>query len=163
MEQRNEGVTLIELIALVAVMGVLLAIGAAQLNPSGAATRQAAQAIAASVNQARFEAVRTNNTAGLLISAGSGGASGTITLCSEIDETVAYSCSTGTTRELVDFSGGDLARAVIASPNSVELFFDRRGILRNPESSGLVITITDRGGGNVRTVSVLPTGSTEVN
>ena len=42
----RSGLTVIELIIAVAIAGVLLAVGAAQLNMSGSATRQAAEVVA---------------------------------------------------------------------------------------------------------------------
>ena len=70
------GMTLIELILVLAVAGILLAVGGARLNASGSSTSQAAQVVAGAANRARFEAVKTNSTSGLEIVAGSGGTSG---------------------------------------------------------------------------------------
>ncbi len=156
------GFTLIELILALALMGILLAVGVSRLNLSGSATRQAAEVVSAAVNRARYEAIRTNNTAGLTITAGTGGSSGSIVICRDVDETVALACSTGAVAETIDFDGGDLTRAVITSPASVTFFFDRRGILRNPSSTSQVITIADRSGNNIRTVSISATGRAEV-
>lgn len=161
--KRNSGFSLIELIIALAIAGILVAVGVARLNPNGAATRQAAEVVAAAVNRARYEAIRTNNTTGFRVVAGTAGTSGTVSICRDVDETLAFSCSTGVVAETIALSEGDLGRAVITSPVDVTLFFDRRGILRNPSSAGQAITITDRSGANSRTVTVLPTGRSEIN
>lgn len=157
----RSGLTVIELIIAVAIAGVLLAVGAAQLNMSGSATRQAAEVVAGAATRARFEAVKTNSTSGLEIVAGSDGSSGSITICRQIDVSIGLSCANGVTSEVITFDGSSLARALISSPDSVGVYFDRRGVVRNPALH--VITVTDRSGQNERTVSIAPTGRTEVN
>ena len=160
--RRMRGFSLIELLIVAAIAAVLLGIGFVQINSGGAATSQAAQAIAATVNRARFEAIRTNNTAGFQVIAADANQGGTIRVCSGVDESQALSCNTGTIASTVVLSDGDLARARIASPAQLTVFFDRRGIVRNPSSDGLVVTVTDRSGANARTVTIAATGRTEI-
>jgi len=160
MQKEYTGFSFIELLVVVAVAGILLAIAVVQLNSSAVATRQAAQVVSAAVDQARFEAIRSNNTAGLEIVQGSPTEPGLIRVCTGVDESVALSCATGTYIRTIRFSGSELARAMIASPELTTVFIDRRGIVRNPAS--YVITITDRSGNHVRTVTILPTGRAEV-
>jgi type IV fimbrial biogenesis protein FimT len=160
MRSGTSGLTLIEVLIVVAIAGILLAIAGVQLSPAGAATRQAAQVLSASVNQARFEAIRSNNTTGLEVVGGTPAEPGLIRVCSGVDESVTLSCATGTYIREIRFSGSDLARAVITGPAETVVFFDRRGIVRNPTT--FVITIADRNGGNGRTVTILPTGRAEV-
>lgn len=162
MLRTQEGFSLIELIIAMAVMGVLIGVGVSRLNPDGAATRQAAQVVAAAINRARYEAIRTNNTAGFNVLAAAGTQPGSVVICRSVDETVTLSCATGEVAETFDLATGDLGRARITSAD-LTVFFDRRGIVRNPNSVGQVVTITDRSGGNVRTVTILPTGRTEIN
>ncbi len=151
------GFSLIELLIVVTIGALLLAAGYSQINTSGAATSQAAQAIAATVNRARFEAVRTNNTAGLQILAGDATQGGTIRVCIDVDEAVALSCATGTIVSTIVLSEGELARARITAPSTLTIFFDRRGIVRNP-SSALVVNVADLSGGNPRSVTISATG-----
>lgn len=158
---RAAGFSVIELIIVVAVAGILLAVGVTRLNPSGSAVRQAAEVVAGAANRARFEAVKTNSTSGYVVVAGSGASSGSITICREIDITVGLSCANGVTTEVITFDNGSLARALISEPASTAVYFDRRGVVRNPAQH--VITITDRSGGNGRTVTISPTGRAEVN
>jgi len=153
--------TLIELILVLAVAGILLGVGAARLNASGSSTSQAAQVVAGAANRARFEAVKTNSTSGLEIVAGSAGTSGSMTICRDIDVTVGLSCANGVVAEVITFDGGALGRAVIASPATTAVYFDRRGIVRNPSLH--TVTVTDRSGSNARTVTIAPTGRAEVN
>jgi len=159
---RNRGFSIIELLIVLALVGILAGIGVTQLNSAGAATSQAAQVVASAINQARLEAVRTNNTAGFEVIAADANQSGTILICRNVDETQALSCATGTVARSIVLSDGDLGRARIASPATLAVFFDRRGVVRNPASSGQVVTITDRSGGNIRRVTILPTGRAEV-
>lgn len=157
---RQNGFSIIELLVVLALIGILAAIGMSQLNQGGIATSQAAQVVASAINQARFEAVRTNNTAGFEVIAADAAQSGTIRICRDVDEAQALSCATGTIVRTIVLSEGDLGRARIAPPAPPTVFFDRRGIVRNPARQ--VVTITDRGGGNIRTVIILPTGRAEV-
>lgn len=161
----SPGLSLLELLVVVSVAAVLLGIGFVQINTGASATNQAARALAAAVNQARFEAVRTNNVAWITIVADDGTQSGVFRVCGREDaESTAVACGAEGARLVneVALSGSALGRARIASPETLTVFFDRRGVVRNPSSSGLVITITDRGGANTRTVTVLPTGRTQV-
>lgn len=159
-ERRLHGFSVIELLIVLAVLAVILGVGIARLDPSASATSQAAQVVASAVARARFEAVRTNSTSGLEIVAGAGGSSGQITICHDIDWAVGLACVNGVTTETRSFDGGALARAVISSPTSTTVYFDRRGVVRNPANH--VVTITDRGGRNPRTISISPTGRAEV-
>jgi type IV fimbrial biogenesis protein FimT len=154
------GITLIELLVVLAISGIVLSVGIVQIDSRGAATRQAAQVLSASVNKARFEAVRSNRTSAIVFVADDGTESGMLRICGNIDDT-NLTCPASAAIHEVRFSGGDLARARIASPTELAVYFDRRGIVRNPGTQA-VVTITDRGGGNVRTVTILPTGRAEV-
>lgn len=157
---RSDGLSVIELIIVMAVAGVLLGAAAVFINPSGTVTRQAAEVIAGAANRARFEAVKTNSTSGFVVQAGSGGSTGSITICREIDVALGLSCANGVTTEVITFDDGALARAMITDPASTAVYFDRRGVVRNPALH--VITVTDRSGNNSRTVTISPTGRAEV-
>lgn len=154
------GITLIELLVVLAISGIMLSVGILGIDARGAATRQAAQVLSASVNKARFEAIRSNRTSAIVFVADDGSESGMLRICGNIDDT-NLACLASEAIHEVRFSDGDLARARIASPTELAIFFDRRGIVRNPGTDA-VVTITDRGGGNVRTVTILPTGRAEV-
>lgn len=153
--------SLVELLIVLAIAGILIGIGAVQLNPAGSAVSQAAEVVAGAANRARFEAVKTNSTSGFEVVAGAGGSSGSITICREIDVTVGLACSNGNVTEVITFDSGALARALISSPATTSIYFDRRGVVRNPALH--TIEVTDRSGGNALTVTISPTGSAEVN
>ncbi len=154
------GFSVLELVIIVAVAGILMAVGYVRLNSAGTATRQAAEVLAGAANRARFEAVKTNSTSGYVVVAGTGGSTGSITICREIDVTAGLSCANGVVTEVITFDSGALAKAVISDPAVTSVYFDRRGVVRNPSLH--VITVTDRTGGNAHTVSITPTGRAEV-
>jgi type IV fimbrial biogenesis protein FimT len=162
MRDASSGISIIEVLIVVAIAGILMAAAGRFLNPSGATTRQAAQVVMSAINQARFEAIRTNNTAGIVFTGNDGSEPGLIQVCRDVDEAATPSCATGTVFETIRFSASDLARAQITNTAPLELYFDRRGIVRNQGTAGGVVTIADRSGNNVRTVTVLPTGRAEI-
>jgi prepilin-type N-terminal cleavage/methylation domain-containing protein len=166
--QIASGLSLVELLLVLAVVGVLAAIGFTQINYGGAATRQAAQVVAGTINRARIEAIRGNLTAGAEIVAASGAfASGYVRVC-RIPTGDSLACpdlvdpdnirNDPNTAYFVSFADGDLARARINTSDSV--FFDRRGVMRAPRA--VTISISDRTGGNERTVFIEATGRASV-
>ena len=153
------GLTVVELLIVVALVGILAGVGATQFNFGGVATRQAAQTVSAAVNRARIEAIRSNSTAGLVIeAAGVSSTSGVVRVCRNVDPTGGLACPGDTSHGdyvyEVDFAGGDLGRAQLLDSGSV--FFDRRGVVRNPAET--TIRISDRSGNNERTVLIQATG-----
>lgn len=61
----KHGVTLLELLLVLGVLGALLALGLSFFSPSRLALDQAARSLAAQVNRARLEAIRQNAFVGL--------------------------------------------------------------------------------------------------
>ena len=158
MSINRKGVTLIELIVVVAVAGILLGIGAVQFNYGGSATSQAARVVSSALNQARFEAIRINANAWLRVQAANGG---TVVICgTELGSTGPVCGAEARDVQVIRFAGSDLGRAQIASPADVSVTFDRRGVMRPPAQIDIVIT--DRSGGNTRTVRIAATGRAEI-
>ena len=71
--RRAAGFSLIELLIVIAILGVLLAIGYANLPRDRLAVNQAAEGLARDVQLARFEAVRRNWFVGIHFETGEGG------------------------------------------------------------------------------------------
>ncbi|WP_299430087.1 prepilin-type N-terminal cleavage/methylation domain-containing protein [uncultured Meiothermus sp.] len=59
------GLTLIEIIIVLAILGVLLTIGLGYFNPDRIAVSQASQVLSSQVNRARLEAIRNNTRGGI--------------------------------------------------------------------------------------------------
>jgi type IV fimbrial biogenesis protein FimT len=165
MKAKSSGLTFIELLIVVAMIGILAAVGFTQLDFGAVASRQAAQVVSASVNSARLEAIRSNAMVGIeVVAASAGFPSGYVRVCRNVLDTNPPACpalatsgdlaNDPSTVRFVDFAEGDLARARIN--DSVTVFFDRRGV-RNLAAAG-DIRVSDRSGGNVRTLSVEITG-----
>ena len=69
------GLSLIELVVVLAVLGVFLTLGVPHLNPDPQAVNQAAWGLGEQVVQARLEAIRQNSFVGLLLDPGGAGRS----------------------------------------------------------------------------------------
>lgn len=153
------GLTVVELLIVVALVAILAGVGATQFNFGGVATRQAAQTLSSAVNRARIEAIRSNGTAGLVIeAAGTSSTSGVLRVCRDVDVAGGLACPADLGDPdyvyVLDFADGDLGRAQLIDSGAI--FFDRRGVMRNPAET--TIRIRDRAGGNERTVVIAATG-----
>lgn len=65
--RRGGGLTLIEIIVVLAVLGILLTIGLGYFNPDRIAVSQASQVLSSQVNRARLEAIRNNTNGGITV------------------------------------------------------------------------------------------------
>jgi type IV fimbrial biogenesis protein FimT len=63
--RRSRGLSLIEIIVVLAVLGILLTIGLGYFNPDRIAVSQASQVLSSQVNRARLEAIRNNTRGGV--------------------------------------------------------------------------------------------------
>jgi type IV fimbrial biogenesis protein FimT len=163
MSVQRSGLSIVELLVVLALVGILVAAGIVQFNFAGVATRQAAQVLTSAVNRARIEAIRSNSTAGLVVvAADDENASGLIRVCRNVDPTTTLACPANAEDPdyvlRIDFAGGDLGRARLLDSGAV--FFDRRGVMRNPTT--VTIRVSDRAGENLRTVEIQPTGRATV-
>jgi len=67
------GLTLIEIIVVLAVLGILLTIGLGYFNPDRIAVSQASQVLSSQVNRARLEAIRNNTSGGITMNTAGNG------------------------------------------------------------------------------------------
>jgi type IV fimbrial biogenesis protein FimT len=135
------GLSLIELVVVLAVLGVFLALGVPRLNPDPQAVNQAARGLGEQVVRARLEAIRQNSFVGLLLDPGGAGrylvfvdenANGTL----DAGERVIHE---------VRFGQGEWARVRLTAPQSpTVLLFDSRGI---PQGfAGVTVRLENRAG-----------------
>nr|WP_051080497.1 GspH/FimT family protein [Thermus scotoductus] len=148
-----QGFALLELILLLALLGVLLGLGLGYLRSDHLAVNQAARSLAAQVTRARLEAIRRNTFAGLVFSTTpSGGylvfvdANGNRTYDgpSEAIQAVTFGQGEWAQLKLTNFSG----------PTS--LVFDARGVPL--DSAPIQLTLTNRQGTYSKTVYISPQG-----
>ena len=149
-----EGVTLIELLIVVAIVGVLMGIAALSIHPDRIAVNQAATGLANSVARARFEALKENTNAGLQFSMTG---SGSYLVC--LDQNLDGACDATQTLSTVSFGTGDNSRVRLTNATSPTVMFDRRGIAL---TAGSTVTLSNRSGSYNRNVVILATGKAEV-
>jgi type IV fimbrial biogenesis protein FimT len=153
------GFSLLELVVVLAVLGVLLVLGTGFLNSDRTAVNQAAQSLAAQVTRARLEAIRRNEFVGLAFrTTGAGG------YALFVDANRNGVLDTGeTTLQTVAFGQGDWARVRLTglqqnntALSSATLVFDTRGV---PQSfANLTVTLGNRGGTYAKTVQISEQG-----
>ncbi|GGM91126.1 prepilin [Thermus composti] len=154
---QGRGFSLLELLGVLAVLGVLLALGLPRLSPDRLALEQAAQTLAAQVTRARLEAIRQNAFAGLhLFTEGAGG----YALFLDRNENRRY--DPGEEIQRVAFGQGDWARVRLDPEKSalgnLPLLFDPRGLPAKPITATLVL----RAGNATRKVVVGQQGRARV-
>lgn len=156
--RRTSGFTLIELIIVVAVVGILSAVAAVALGAGRFAVNQGAQVVAGAVTKARFEAIRTNRTARIVFDT-TGNGSYSIAVDENDDGTFA---STEVT-ESTAFGADNLAKVRLSATTLTGglIRFDRRGIPMDPVS-GKTVTVSQTSGGYNRTVDISATGRASI-
>ncbi len=71
--RQTGGLTLVEIIVVLAVLGLLLTIGLAYFNPNRIAVAQASEVLSSQVTRARLEAIRNNTSGGITINTAGNG------------------------------------------------------------------------------------------
>ncbi|GGM91123.1 prepilin [Thermus composti] len=154
--QKPLGLTLLELLVLLAILGLLLALGVGQLRSDRTAVNQAAQTLAAQVTRARLEAIRQNEFAGLAFS---NAGSGSYRVFLDTNHNGQYDPGEPTLQAVL-FGQGDWAQVRLQSPAEAFFVFDSRGI---PISSqALTITLANRAGTYTRTVQISSQGRANI-
>lgn len=155
----REGLTLLELLVVLSVLGVLLALGVPRLSPDRLAVDQAARGLAQQVTRARLEAIRQNAFAGLhVFTDGAGG----YAVFADRDGNRRY--DPGEEVQLVRFGQGDWARVRLdvgrSTLGNLPLLFDPRGLPAKPITATLALT--DRQGSALRRVVISQQGRARV-
>lgn len=149
----KRGVTLLELLLVLGVLGVLLALGLPLLSPNRLALDQAARSLAAQVTRARLEALRRNDFVGIQFLIG--GAGGYVVFVDQ-NRNGTYD-TTETTIQTVNFGQGDWAQVrLTALTGPAALVFDPRGIPQ--DFTGGTVTLSNRAGTYTKGVSLSPQG-----
>lgn len=151
--KKPHGLSLIELVIVLAVLGVLLALGTGYLRSDRLAVNQAAQSLAAQVTRARLEAIRRNAFVGIQFL--TGGAGGYVVF---VDQNRNGTYDAGDTPiQTVNFGQGDWAQVrLTALTGPGALVFDPRGIPQ--DFTGATVTLSDRAGTYTKGVSLSPQG-----
>ncbi|AEB11451.1 GspH/FimT family pseudopilin [Marinithermus hydrothermalis] len=154
------GVTFLELLIVLAILGVVLVLGAANLRPDRFAVNQAARGLAAQVTRARLEAIRQNCPVGVFIlTAGAGGYAVRGGVWDEDQDQCV-----DTVFQTVRFGEGQLASVRLDTAASTlghfPIFFDPRGV-----PIGLVngtVVLTNTGGDYNKRVVISPQGRARI-
>lgn len=149
------GFTLIEFLMTLAIAGILFGVAITVLPGRGAAVDQAARGLSEQFTRARLEALKNNESAGVVLSTTG---QGSYSVCVSANLT----CASGRTVQQIVFGGASFPRVKLATttPSSfTSYWFDSRGI---PRSAGGSITLTDSAGNNKRVVVVSNAGRAAV-
>jgi len=151
--RKPQGLSLIELVIVIAVLGILLALGTGYLPSDRLAVNQAARSLAAQVTRARLEALRRNDFVGIQFL--TGGAGGYAVFVDQ-NQNGTYD-TTETTIQTVNFGQGDWAQVrLTALTGPAALVFDPRGIPQ--DFTGTTLTLSNRAGTYTKGVSISPQG-----
>jgi len=155
--RKPRGLTLIELVIILAILGILLALGTGYLRSDRIAVNQAAQSLAAQVTRARLEAIRRNEFVGIHFS--TQGFGGYVVF---VDANRDGTFNTGeTVVQSVSFGQGDWARVrLTAVTGASTLVFDPRGIPTSFTAS--TVTLRNRAETYTKTVQISGQGRASV-
>ena len=149
---KYSGFTFIELLIVIAILGILLAVGLGWFTPNRIAVTQAAQVLVSQFNRVRFEAIRNNSYAGLQVDPTANSNKGSYTLWIDKNGTAAYDTTPTPADQVlqtITFGGKDFERvkrlaATTPDVNLSNFIFDSRGI-PHAQSAGVVIISTPDG------------------
>ncbi|WP_038056254.1 GspH/FimT family protein [Thermus amyloliquefaciens] len=136
---RRKGLSLLELLVVLGVLGVLLGLGLPLLSPNRLALDAAARSLAAQVTRARLEAIRHNAFAGLQVfTEGAGG------YAVFLDRNGNRAYDPGEEVQRVRFGEGDWARVRLdpgqSALGNMPLLFDPRGLPAKPITGTIALS-----------------------
>lgn len=152
---QSRGMTILEILVTLAIMGALLGIALVSLPNDHLQVNQAAQGLAQQFNRARLEAIKNDRFAGITVStSGNGGYS----IC--VAQDGSRTCVTGDEIQTVSFGTDATAKVkLVAAPFSAYMF-DPRGIPVSGTSGA--IKLSNRSGSYVAQVDVSAAGKATV-
>ena len=151
----SDAFTVLELVIVLAVVGILGTVGFVLMDASRFATTQAANGLVNSVRRVRFEAIKENRTAYMTVN-GSGYAIW-------VDRSNSgYPPDAGETVADVQFGEGSLQGVFIESSNVSTVAFDRRGIPLVGETTPGTIVVSSTRSDFSRTIDISAIGTAEV-
>lgn len=152
------GLSLIELVIVIAVLGILLALGIVYLPSDRLAVNQAARSLAAQVTRARLEAIRRNEFVGLQLQTGG---TGGVVLSVDANRNSSYDLGEPIFHSM-NFGTGDWGRVRLQSVSGASaLVFDTRGIPRDG-TQVTTVTLVNRAGSYTKKVVISPQGRAQV-
>ena len=150
------GVTLLEIVVIMAVMGVLVGVGLVVLPNDRAPVNQAANGFARQFPRARIEALKSDRFAGVAVSTSG---SGSYYVC--VDQNDDRQCSPSEAVQTVTMGQGanGKVRLSAVSTGFTQFMFDPRGI---PMSTGGTVTFSNAAGTYSVNVAVTAAGEASV-
>ena len=136
--RHSAGLTLLELLITLSVLGILLGIGGTTVRSDRIAVDQAARALSMQVSRARLEALRRNDTVGLNAST----AAQQVRLFTDLDRNSTYAAGELLRGTTIQYGADQQSHVKLNS--DITLLFDARGILRSP--MGATITLSSHRG-----------------
>ncbi|WP_243029314.1 GspH/FimT family protein [Thermus altitudinis] len=135
----SRGLTLLELLVVLGMLGVLLGLGFPLLSPSRLAVDTAARSLAAQVTRARLEAIRQNTFAGLMVFAQEPGGYAVF-----LDRNGNRVYDQGEEVQVTRFGQGDWARVRLeinrSTLGNMPILFDPRGLPAKPITATLTLS-----------------------
>lgn len=136
MDNRS-GMTMLEIVLVLAIMGILLGAALVILPNDHLQVNQAAQGLAQQFTRARLEAIKNDRFAGITLSTSG---AGSYAVC--VAQPSASTCASGDEIQTVTFGSGATAKVKLASTPFTAFMFDPRGIPVSGTSGSITLSNT---------------------